>query len=320
MTSTIIQQGRFTSDGTSKTLNLRSDVDWMEVYNVSVAANDTQTTAIGVEYYWQKGMPAGSAWEYKKSDAANAAQLSTFVTTGGFTPSGQGSQGGPVTGTTITKAFPAVCTATGHGYSNGDLVILSNLTEMPQLAQIVFSIANVTANTFELTYMDTTGANFTAETAFTVRSLTGSPAWRQAVGDITNIVAGSTTDVVISQSGQFYGVGDVMRFIVPEAMGMSELNGLQGTILSINTTTNTYTVDIDSSGFTPFSFPPATSVPFTFAQMQPVGTISASSATDASKNLATLSMTLGAGVDGSAGQNGNIIYWKAGKSFSVNNE
>jgi hypothetical protein len=191
---------------------------------------------------------------------------------------------------------------------------------MPQLAQIVFSIANVTANTFELTYMDTTGANFTAETAFTVRSLTGSPAWRQAVGDITNIVAGSTTDVVISQSGQFYGVGDVMRFIVPEAMGMSELNGLQGTILSINTTTNTYTVDIDSSGFTPFSFPPATSVPFTFAQMQPVGTISASSATDASKNLATLSMTLGAGVDGPAGQNGNIIYWKAGKSFSVNNE
>ena len=48
-------QGRFTSDGTAKTLVLPSSVDWMEVYNYTVADDDTQTTAVGVKYYWQRG-------------------------------------------------------------------------------------------------------------------------------------------------------------------------------------------------------------------------------------------------------------------------
>ncbi len=320
MTSTTIQQGRFTSDGTAKTLNLRSDVDWMEVYNSTVADADTQTTAIGVQYYWQRGMSVGTGIEYKKSDAANAAQLTTLLATGGFTPSGQGSLGAPVTGTSITKAAVAVCTAANHGYSNGDVVILSNLTEMPQLAQLFFTIGSVTTNTFELSYMNTNTAKFTAETAFTVRKITGSPAWRQSVSAITAITAGATTQVTTSEDGQLYAVGDVMRFNISSAMGMSELNGLQGTILSINSTTNTFTVDIDSSAFSPYVYPAASAVPFTIGQMQPVGTISSTTLSDATKNLSTLSMTLGAGANGPAGQTGNVIFWRAGKSFSVTNE
>jgi hypothetical protein len=59
MENTIIQQGRFTSTGAAKTLQIRSDIDWMKIYNVTVAAG-AQTTAVGVEYYWQKGMPVSS--------------------------------------------------------------------------------------------------------------------------------------------------------------------------------------------------------------------------------------------------------------------
>ena len=33
MNGTILQQGSFTSDGTAKTLDIRSDVDWMQVLN-----------------------------------------------------------------------------------------------------------------------------------------------------------------------------------------------------------------------------------------------------------------------------------------------
>src|ERR1700679_4342326 len=82
--NTILQQGSFTSAGTAVTLNIRSDLDWMKVYNTTAATNN-QTTAIGVEYYWQRGFPAGAQWEYLKSNAANAANLSQYLTTGGFT-------------------------------------------------------------------------------------------------------------------------------------------------------------------------------------------------------------------------------------------
>lgn len=320
MTSTIIQQGRFTSDGTAKTLNLRADVDWIEVFNTTVAANDTQTTAIGVQYYWQKGMAAGSAWEYKKSDAANAAQLSTIITSNGFTPAGSFVQGTPITGTTITKASPPVCTAAGHGFSNGDTVVFSNLTEMPQLAQIYFTIANVTANTFELKYMDTNTANFTAETSFEVSKITGFPEWRQAYGAILGITAGPTTTIQLADDSYGFEVDNVVRLIVPSVLGMSQINAQQAKVLSVDSANNTITVDIDSSTYSPFVFPAASAVPFTFGQVQSVGTVSSNSSIDATKNISTLSLTLGAGADAPAGQIGDVIYWRAGTAFSVTNE
>ena len=44
MDNTIIQQGMFTSTGSSVTVNLRSDVDWMMVYNTTEAAASQTTT------------------------------------------------------------------------------------------------------------------------------------------------------------------------------------------------------------------------------------------------------------------------------------
>ncbi len=76
MDNTIIQQGRFTSNGSNQTIQIRSDLDWMKVYNYTVASNN-QTTAVGVEYYWQRGMAAGTGIEYKKSNAAAAASVGT---------------------------------------------------------------------------------------------------------------------------------------------------------------------------------------------------------------------------------------------------
>ena len=52
MDNTIIQQGFFVSDGSNKIISLRSDVDWMRVYNTSELAAQNN---VGVEYYWQRG-------------------------------------------------------------------------------------------------------------------------------------------------------------------------------------------------------------------------------------------------------------------------
>jgi hypothetical protein len=50
----------------------------------------------------------------------------------------------------ITKANPAVVTATSHGYSNGDEVVISGVVGMTEVNGKRFLVANKTTNTFEL--------------------------------------------------------------------------------------------------------------------------------------------------------------------------
>lgn len=324
MSSTTIQQGRFTSDGSAKLLNLRSGVDWKEVYNSTVADDDTQTTAVGVQYYWQKGMDAGTGIEYKKSNAANAAQLTTLLASGGFTlTEGAGAGSALVTGTTITKASPPVCTAANHGFQNGDTVTFHNLTTMPQIsgANAVFTIGNVTTNTFELSYFNTNTANFVAETGFQVQSIPFFT-WKGSWQVVSSVITGSTTQIQFTsrEPEEEFAVGTVMSFNIPSAYGMTELDAVQGTILSFVAATNTYTFDIDSTGFTPFVWPAAGAVPISTPSAQVVGSVSGNVSPDAVTNVDTITMKLDAGVDSPAGSSSDVIYWRAGTSFSVTNE
>ena len=316
MDGTIIQQGRFTSDGAQTTLDIRSDVDWIEVINETQWAT-TQATGRGVKFQWQRGMTAGHAFEVTKADNTNVMQAEK-VTSGGFTLTGAESTA-IVTGTTITKAGPPVCTANGHGFSNNDIVLFTNLTNMPQIALVGFTINNVATNTFELPYFDTNTANFTQEAAFEVRR--AAPfSWRGAWTNITSVTTGTTTQIQGSaQDVEInYPVGEVLTFSVPSEYGMIQLDGLQGEVLSHNTTTNTYTVDIDSTGFTAFAWPASTAVPFSLPTIRPEGTV-ATTSTGSVTNLDSIGIILSAGIDGPAGSTSDVIYWRAGKSFSVSN-
>lgn len=315
MDGTIIQQGSFTSDGAAKLLDIRSDVDWMLVYNQTQWATQ-QVTGRGVKFYWQRGLGQGQAFEWTKADTTDALQ-GEFVSSGGFTylNPADATIGAAVTGTTITKANPPVCTANGHGYANGDLVVLSNLTEMPQLGAMFFEIGSVTTNTFELTYMDTNTGNFTQESAFEVRKV---PAafnnWRPAAPFITGITKGTTTTVELAFSQNNLTAGQVIRLTIPAAFGMSQANGLTAEILSVSS--NVLTLDLDSSGFDAFAWPAASAFPSSFPLVVPVGSGSGT-LDDATNNTATIQMELGAGIDGPAGSSSDVIYWVAGKSFSV---
>lgn len=64
--------------------------------------------------------------------------------------------------TAITKANPAVVTATAHGYSDGDLVYIRDVGGMDEVTNRVFIIDGVTTNTFELQGVDST--NFSTYT------------------------------------------------------------------------------------------------------------------------------------------------------------
>ena len=56
-------QGFFTSTGAAQILQLRSDVDWINVYNQTEIAAGASNT--GLQFYWQRGMGQDKGLEYK---------------------------------------------------------------------------------------------------------------------------------------------------------------------------------------------------------------------------------------------------------------
>ncbi len=335
MDNTIILQGRFTSDGTAKTLQIRSDVDWMRVLNFTVADAD-QTTAVGVEYYWQRGMAAGTGIEYKKSSAANAANLTDALATGGFTlvDSSVQTLGALNNGSTgvsaLSNATPPVATVgSTAGMSAGNVVRMYNIAAGQQIGGMDFTVGYNTfgATTFSLDYMVSLGAGVGATGSF--RVIPFDPIFYPRRRYITSVTKAASAVIKMSVT-HGYKVGQVVRFIVPASFGMTELNGLTGTITAINTTTttgNTITVNIDSTAFTTFAFPTSASVPISFAEVVPVGEDTGSALTagvdilsDATVNTAYIGMILAAGANSPAGQANDVVYWRAGKSFSVDNQ
>ena len=84
--------------------------------------------------------------------------------------------GSTITVTAVTNANPAVCTATAHGLSNGDIIEFTS--GWGRANKRVFRVANVATNTFELEGFDTSSTSFfPAGTGIgTVREVT---AWTQ---------------------------------------------------------------------------------------------------------------------------------------------
>lgn len=329
MDNTIIQQGRFTSDGTAKTLAVRSDIDWMRVYNTTIAAA-SQTTAVGVEYYWQRGFPAGAKWTYFKSNAANAANLSQYITSNGFTlldTSGSPLASLNATITAVSAASIPVASNSGtNGLAAGDVVRFTNISGAQQLGGFDFTVGHntLTTGTFSLDYM----SQIVAGTTGSWRKINFDPLFYPRRRTVTKITQASSAVVTLSVT-HGYKVGQQVRFVVPAAYGMTEIDGLLGTITAVDTTLasgNTITVDIDSSSFTAFAFPLTADVPFSAAEVIPVGEDTAQAIssvvdpyTDATVNNGLIGMKLVGGASNPGGASSDVLYWVAGKSFSVSN-
>ena len=73
---------------------------------------------------------------------------------------------GDVTISAITKANPAVVTANGHGFLNGQNVIITSVVGMTEVNGKTFKVAEKTTNTFELQNVDGTDINSSAFTTY----------------------------------------------------------------------------------------------------------------------------------------------------------
>jgi len=344
MSNTIIQQGTFTSAGTAQTLNIRSDVDWMWIYNYTqIAANALST---GYQFYWQRGMAAGTGIEYQSNAAGNAVDITTLAA-GGFTliDSSDTTLLAAAALTGLTNANPPVVTSAGHGLVVGDIVRFDTLDNQPQIAGMDFT---VTASAVTFTIGNIALANSTASTTGNWRRIPFDPIYYPRRRFITFISASATAGrakVYLSVTHNFT-VGQRVRLSLPGDVwgNYSQLDGRECTVVAVNEAragaepnnggvANNIVVDVDVAALGAWNvfgaagnqtFPAAGDVPFTQAQVIPVGedtgdAIAAATdiLADATRNTAFLGMQLGAGVNGPAGQANDVIYWTAGKSFNV---
>lgn len=318
--NTIILQGKFTADGNVKIIPLRSDIDWMRIYNWTQSGGATSGNA--VEFYWQRGMDADSGIKYYRGGSNNSI-YSSAVASGGFTLIDTSVNPVGALNTSITAistaALPVVSLTDTTGLSNGDVVRFKSVSGADQLGGMDFSIDSVVGSTsFRLPYMaQLSGAGTTGS----FRKMNYESIYYPRTRYITNISKASSAVVKMSVTHGFT-VGQVVKLVVPAAFDMIEANGLTGMITAINTTTNTITLNIDSTNFTTFTFPITTDTPFSPAMVVPVGEdVTYPNLTDdATTNTAYIGIKLAAGVAAPAGSTSDVIYWTAGKSFSVTNE
>lgn len=329
MDNTIIQQGRFTSTGAAKTLAIRSDVDWMYTFNYTQSLAATAGSDQTIYCYWQRGMAANTGLTYTKTVTTLA--LVPRQLTAGFTLIDSSSNPvGALNATTTAisnAAIPVVSNSGTNGLLAGDVVRIINTTGAQQLGGFDFTVGHntLTSGTFSLDYM----SQIVAGTTGSWRKISFDPLYYPRSRYITKITKASSAVVTLSVT-HGYKVGQQVRFTVPAAYGMTQMDGLQGTITAIDTTAttgNTITVDIDSSAFTTFAFPLTAAVPFSPAVVVPIGEDTAQAISsgvdllnDATINTGYIGIQLAGGAGSPAGANNDVIYWVAGKSFSVTNE
>ncbi len=319
--------GNFTSDGTNQLISIPIGADTMYVTNYT-RSEGAQTAAF--KFYWQRGMADLGGVRYHKEGAANEVSCdNNDAADPGFSLVNTSDQtiGAPSAVTAVSDAATFVVSAastTGLGTDRGDIVRLTGIATEFNTRGFDFEVGTVIDNTsFENRWALANTPGGAGGAGFYRRVLFDPifyPRWRNIV-DIT----GGATTLVTTSIAHGYLVGQTVRFTLPAGWGMVELNGLSGTISAVSTANNTFTVKIDSSGFTAFTWI-ASQASFEFATVAPAKMDTAQALasgvdvySDARENRAVQGLLLYAGAQSPAGQNNDEIYWAASSSEVVNN-
>lgn len=324
---TAVLTGTYTTAATPAAINLSlpSGVTKIHVYNITDMGSTAANTNI-MQAYATSSMAAGSGVTIQKTNGAATlgTQTTLAANAGGFTfitDSASTSLGAALTVTSTTNAAPPVVSlASTSGLANGDVVRYVNAAGQLNISGYDFTIGNVIANTsFELSFMGAPGG---AGTGGSVRRVPFDPRFYPPYRFITAITQATSAVITLSVTHQ-YVVGEQIRVIVPSAFGMIEMNNLTGIITAINTTTNTITVNIDSSGFTAFAFPTSAvaALGVSPALVVPVGEGAVNSTSqpygnlldDATRNTSFSGVIIGTGVQTAS----KTYQWVAEKGTSL---
>lgn len=320
-----ILTGTFTSDGLVRYLSLPSGYTKFEMINITDLGSAAAATPV-MTAWGTSSMAAGSGvYALKTNGAATIAIATTLAANGGgFTfvdDSASVSLGAALAITSTTNAAPPVVSlASTAGLANGDVVRYYNSAGQLNISGYDFTINTVVTNTsLNLAYMVAPGA---AGTGGTLRRVPFDPRYYPVNRFITSISLATSAVIVLSVTHGFT-VGQKVRIIVPAAYGMPEMNNQLVTITAINTTTNSITVDIDSTNFTAFVFPTSAiaALGVNFAQVVPVGEAAVNSTAqpygnlldDATRNVSFRGIIIGTVVQTTA----KLYQWIAYKATSL---
>lgn len=328
MAFTIIDQGSFTSAGVGVKINLPSSADYFKVMNLTQLAT-TQATGRGVMFEWYKGLVADDkAIEWKKTNSTDAMNL-VLVSSGGFTYV----ETSPVVEAQAANAITAITQANGavvsqvNTYSEGDFIRIYDVTGMLQISGMVFQISSVSGAGYTLNGLNSSGFAAAATGGHT-RRISKAAAVEPQFLYVTAISQAAQAVVTFSiDPSLYYAVGMKMYFSVPSSFGMVEMNGLTGTILSVDSANYQVTVDINSSAFSAFAFPASTASPTAqlWAIAAPAGvqtSVDPTTLVQTGYNFQlqpfrtgqfTPYMYLASGAQSPAGSNGDVVVWQAFK-------
>lgn len=316
--------GSFVSDGTAKQISLPSGYDEIDLLNITDIGSTASATPV-MKARGTSTMPSGYGYVSLKTNAAATIALESGITANGFTfvsDSGSQTPEGALAVTSATNAAPPVLSmAATTNISQGDIVRYYGASGQYNISGMDFTVGTVVANTsIELAYMGAPGA---AGTGGSVRRLPFNPRFYPRNRYITAITKASSAVITLSVTHGFT-VGQAVRIIVPQEFGMTQLNGQLATITAINTSTNTITINVDSSGFTTFAFPTSAQAAagINFAQVVPVGEAATTSAgvvnpanllDDATRNDSFRGVIVGTSVQTS----GKTYQWFARKGVTL---
>jgi Flp pilus assembly protein TadG len=220
--------GTGTSTGT-RISDLRSAASSL----VDLVVKDTQTP-----YYskvavvpWSMGVNVGTY-----ADSVRGAVVGTKPITG-LTSWYTGTQ---KTVSGATKAKPIVITANGHGFANGDTVMITGVSGMTQINGVAYKVAGVTTNTFQL--QTPAGVNIDGTSGYSTYS---------SGGKVSKCVrTDCSMQVTAAGHGYVNGEGVYLLGVGPAALGTA-VNDKMFTATGV--TTNTYNIFVPSGPTTAYT-------------------------------------------------------------------
>lgn len=299
-------QGSFTSDGNVRQINLPFRPTRFDLFN-ETAWPSTDNPGVMKRSWWFEGFADEAALIVQNTNGA-ATDQSAALTANGFTFIDPTTLGAPLVDTAvtgITAATPAAVTmSTDHGLVTGDLVVFANTTGMLQITNQVWQVTSTGATTYTIT---APGATFAAPaTSGTVRRAFASEYQPSKV--FVQGISQATSAVVTTTFDHGYSVDENVTMHIPEFWGMTEMDGLQGRITAV--TANTFTIDINSSAFTAFTYPTSAqaSAGVGTAHAVNIGIEQSNLLTDSIVNTSRFSMRLGSSL---VGVNNDVLFWTA---------
>lgn len=255
--------GTYTSTGVAKFIslpflptrfNFRNLTQWAATTNNKVKDGFSYQTAA-----------AGTAY----TNTANGTTTEPLtLTAGGLTwlTAGTFAYGPVLTITGIVAATGVVTTSAPHGLAVGDAVLLYGTTGELQIAGLPTSVTAVgSTTTFTIGNVPTSGFAGNATAGF-AKKILYPDLYTPFLNYITAVTTGTTTIVQTSMNHDFV-VGQEVAFVFPQpytgVWGMNQLDtatylatyGVPQRAFVTAITTNTITVNVNSTGYTAFAFP-----------------------------------------------------------------